>query len=111
MAAGPLATAAPPWRLERRRGVASRLGRAGPGRPWAGAPGQAVAFSSARLRRPKAAVGQLFPRAGPVVIGKIVFGFSFIIWEEKYFGKCLCTHFGSKFVETNFVVFLVTRST
>ena len=27
------------------------------------------------LRRPKVAVGQLFPRAGPVVIGKIDFGF------------------------------------
>jgi len=63
------------------------------------------------LRRPKVAVGQLFPRAGPVVIGKLRFQFSFIIWEEKYFGKCLCTHFGSKFVETNFARFLVTRST
>ena len=29
----------------------------------------------------------------------------------KCFGKCLCTHFGSKFVETNFARFLVTRST
>ena len=63
------------------------------------------------LRRPKVAVGQLFPRAGPVVIGKIRFRFSFIIWKEKYFEKCLCTHFGSKFVETNFARFLVTRST
>ena len=89
----------------------SRLGRARPGQPWAGAPSQAIAFPSARLLRPKAAVGQSFPWAGPVVIGKNVFGFSFIISEEKYFGKCLCTHFGSKFVETNFVVFLVTRST
>ena len=63
------------------------------------------------LHRPKVAVAQLFPRAGPVVIGKLRFQFSFIIWEEKYFGKCLCTHFGSKFVETNFARFLVTRST
>ena len=29
----------------------------------------------------------------------------------KNFGKCLCTHFGSKFVETNFARFLITRST
>ena len=52
-----------------------------------------------------------FPRAGPVVIGKLRFQFSFIIWKEKCFGKCLYTQICSKFVETNFARILVTRST
>jgi len=43
-AVGPLAAAALPWRLQRRRGVAvSPWPFAGPGRPWAGAPSWAVA--------------------------------------------------------------------
>ena len=52
-----------------------------------------------------------FPWAGPVVIGKLRFQFSFIIWKEKCFGKCLYTQICSKFVETNFARILVTRST
>jgi len=111
-AVGPLAAAAPPWRLERRRGVAvsprTLLGQVGLGPETRAGPSP---LPSARLLRPKAAVGQSFSWAGPVVIGKMFSVFLFIIWEEKYFGKCLCTHFGSEFVETNFVRFLVTRST
>ena len=110
-ATGPLAAAAPPWRLERRRGVAvsprpswarSALGRSPE-------PGHHLSLRS--VAQAESGRGPVVPMGRPSSNRKIVFGFSFIIWEEKYFGKCLCTHFGSKFVETNFVVFLVTRST
>jgi len=89
----------------------SRLGRAGPGRPWAGAPSQAVALPLRSVAQTESGRGPVVPMGRPSSNRKIVFGFSFIIWEEKYFGKWLCTHFDSKLVETNFVVFLVTRST
>ena len=91
--------------------MASRLGQAGPGRLWAGAPSRAVALPSAWFAQAASGRGPVVSMGRPSSNRKIVFGFSFIIWEEKYFEKCLCTHFGSKFVETNFVVFLVTRST
>ena len=89
----------------------SRLGLAGPGRPWAGVLSRAVALPSARITQAESGRGPVVLMRRPSSNRKNVFDFSFIIWEEKYFGKYLCTHFGSKFVETNFVVFLVTRST
>jgi hypothetical protein len=38
------------------------------------------------------------------------FCFSFIIWKENCFEKMLCTHFGSKNYETNFVMILMSIS-
>ena len=109
-AAGPLAVPAPPWHLEHRRGsfASAELGQDGLGR--SPEPGRRPPLRSV-------CTGQMwpwascFPRAGPVVIGKLRFQFSFIIWREKCFGKCLYTQICSKFVETNFARFLVTRST
>ena len=110
-AAGPLAEPAPPWRLD--AGVAwllrpAELGQDGLGR--SPEPGHRPPLRSVCAGRmwPWASC---FPRAGLVVIGKLRFQFSFIIWEEKCFGKCLYTQICSKFVETNFARFLVTRST
>ena len=91
--------------------MASRLGRARPGRPWAEAPSQAAALPLRSVAQAKSGRGPVVPTGRPSSNRKNGFRFSFIIWEEKYFGKCLCTHFGSKFVETNFARFLVTRST
>ena len=82
-AVGPLAAAALPWRLERRRGVAVSP------RPFAG-PEPRARPSLLSLH----SVTQAERDRGPVVLvgrpssnRKDVFGFSFIIWEEKYFGK------------------------
>jgi hypothetical protein len=52
----------------------------------------------------------VFSWTGPLVKKKKSFGFSFIIWEEKYFGKCLFTHLCSKNGEINCVVILMSTS-
>ena len=86
------------------RGAAWRLASAELGQDGRGPKPQArpPPFAFARLRRPKLAVGQLFPRAGPVVIGKIDFSFLLLFGKRNTLEKYLYTHFGSKFVETNF---------
>ena len=76
-----------PHRLERRRGVASRLGRAGPGRHWAEAPSQAAALPLRSVVQAKSGRGPVVPTGRPSSNRKNGFRFSFIIWEEKYFGK------------------------
>ena len=60
-----VAPGTPAWRG---RLASAELGQVGLGpEPRAGP----LPFPSARLRRPKAVVGQSFPWAGPVVIGKL----------------------------------------
>ena len=50
-------------------------------------------------------------RAGPITLKWIDFSLFFIIWNLKWFEKCLGDQTCSKFVETKFARFLITRST
>jgi hypothetical protein len=57
-------------------------------------------------RRPVVAVGQLFPRAGPISLTKNHFLFSINTHDEKHFGKYFLGHFSSKNGEINFYVLI-----
>ena len=63
---------------------------------WSLEPGCCLSLRS--VAQAESGRGPVVPMGRPSSNRKIVFGFSFIIWEDKYFGKWLCTHFGSKFV-------------
>ena len=60
----------------------SRLGRAGPGRPWAGAPSQAVAFSLRSVTQAENGRGPVVPMGRPSTNRKNVFGFS-LLFEKR----------------------------
>ena len=83
MAAGPLAAPAPPWRLERRHGVASRLVRAGLGRPWAEAPSQAAALPLRSVAQAESGRGPVVPTGRPSSNRKMNFGFLLLFGKRN----------------------------